>query len=323
MNEITFIERNTDRWKEFESLISSKFEASPDKISELFIQITDDLAYARTYFPKSKVAGYLNYLSINVHHKIYKNKKVKSNRFAEFWLLDYPVLVYNSRKYIYYSLLIFITAIVIGALSSAHDANFVRLILGDQYVNMTLENIHKGDPMAVYKQMNPSGMFLAITLNNLWVAFRTAIFGVFLSIGSALSILQNGIMVGAFQSFFYQKGLLWESSLTIFLHGTYELFSIVIAGASGFVIGSGIIFPESYSRLESFKRGVIQGVKLLIGIVPLFIIAAFLEGFITRLTASPLAIKISIILFSLFTILFYFFIYPTFITKKLKNYGRN
>jgi len=188
---------------------------------------------------------------------------------------------------------------------------------------MTLENIHKGDPMAVYKQMNPSGMFLAITLNNLWVAFRTAIFGVFLSIGSALSILQNGIMVGAFQSFFYQKGLLWESSLTIFLHGTYELFSIVIAGASGFVIGSGIIFPESYSRLDSFKRGVMQGVKLLIGIVPLFITAAFLEGFITRLTASPLAIKISIILFSLLTILFYFFIYPTFITKKLKDYGRN
>jgi uncharacterized membrane protein SpoIIM required for sporulation len=323
MNEITFIERNTKRWKEFEELISSNFNTSPDKISELFIQITDDLAYTRTYFPKSRVVEYLNYLSVKVYHKIYKNKKVKSNRFAQFWGREYPILAYQNRKYIYYSLLIFVIAIFIGALSSAYDSNFIRLILGDKYVNMTLENIHKGDPMAVYKQMNPSGMFLAITLNNIWVAFRTAVFGVFLTIGSALSLMHNGIMVGAFQTLFYQQGLFWQSCLSIFIHGTFELFSIVVAGASGIMIGSGFIFPGTYSRLESFKRGVKNGVTLLIGIVPLFVIAGFLEGFITRLTAAPLAVRISIILFSLTTIIFYFFIYPSFITKKLNYHGRN
>jgi uncharacterized membrane protein SpoIIM required for sporulation len=323
MNEITFIERNQSRWKEFESLVTTRKDASPDKVSELFIKVTDDLAYARTYFPNSKVAEYLNYLSVHIYHKIYKNKKVKSNRFAEFWLLEYPVLAYNYRKYIYYSLIIFLISVVVGVLSTIQDNNFLRIILGDKYVNMTIENIEKGDPMAVYKQMNPTGMFLYITLNNIIVAIYTAVKGVLISIGSAYKIVQTGIMIGAFQSFFIQKGLIWESVLTIFIHGTYELFAIVIAGASGFIIGSGILFPGTFSRLESFKKGAMRGAKLLIGIIPLFVVAGFLEGFITRLTESPVIVRVFIILFSLASILFYFFIYPKIIIKKLNHYGKS
>jgi len=321
MKEIVFIERNTNRWKEFESIIHSGTSVSPDKVSELFLQITDDLAYARTYYKGSQVVSYLNSLAISVHQKIYRNKKVKSNRFAEFWFVEYPLLLKMNRRFIIYSLLIFVIAFLIGLLSAANDNEFTRLILGDPYVNMTLKNIEKGDPMAVYKHTNAPGMFLGITLNNIYVAFRTTVFGVFLAVGTGLSLLSNGIMVGAFQYFFYEHGLLKESILTIYIHGTFELFSIVIAGAAGFMIGSGIMFPGNYTRIESFTMGVRKGIKILIGIVPLFVVAAFLEGFVTRLTNWPDVARISIITTSFLIILFYFFIYPNYIAKKLLNNG--
>ena len=321
MKEIVFIERNTKRWKEFESIINSKSNVSPDKVSELFMQITDDLAYARTYYPGSQVASYLNGLAVSVHHKIYRNKKVRRSRFAEFWLVEYPLLLKENRRFIIYSLLVFLVAFVIGLLSAANDNEFTRLIMGDSYVNMTLENMHKGDPLAVYKQANSSGMFLAITLNNIYVAFRTVVFGIFLSIGAGYSLLSNGIMVGAFQYFFYQHGFLKESILTIYIHGTFELFSIVIAGAAGFIIGSGIMFPGNYKRIESFTNAIKRAMRIIIGIVPLFVIAAFLEGFVTRLTYWPTVARGSIIGFSLLFIIFYFFIYPNVLAKKLRING--
>jgi uncharacterized membrane protein SpoIIM required for sporulation len=319
MNEITFVGKNSSRWKEFESIMQSKDSVSPDKACELFIWLTDDLAYARTYFPNSNITAYLNSLAITAHHKIYRNKKVQKSRFAEFWLVDYPLLLKSNMRYIYYSLMIFVVAFAVGLISAANDSSFVRLILGDSYVNMTLEYIHKGDPLAVYKQANPTDMFLGITLNNLLVAFRTVVMGVFFSIGAGYSLFNNGIMVGAFQYFFYQHGLLKESILTIYIHGTFELFSIVMAGAAGFMIGSGLMFPGNYKRLDSFMRGVRNGAQILIGVVPIFCVAAFLEGFVTRNTQWPDIVRISIIVLSLLTIIIYFFIYPTIITKKLSH----
>ena len=106
-------------------------------------------------------------------------------------------------------------SIGIGALSAAHDDTFVRLILGDAYVNMTLNNIEQGDPMAVYKSMHQSDMFFAITFNNVRVSFMAFVMGLLISVGSGLIMFYNGIMLGAFQYFFYQKGLLLTSFLTI------------------------------------------------------------------------------------------------------------
>lgn len=321
MKEFVFIEKNNARWKDFEKMLSSETRVTPDIISDSYIQVTDDLAYARTYYPRSKVTAYLNSLAIKIHHTIYRNKKVKSNQFSEFWLIDYPLLVYKNRRFIIYALILFFISVAIGLLSAANDNTFTRLILGNQYVNMTMEFIKKGDPMAVYKKMNPSVMFVGITLNNIYVAFRCVIFGVFLSIGTALALLQNGIMVGAFQQFFAQQHLLKESVLTIYIHGTFELFAIIISSSAGFIIGSGILFPNTQTRVNSFITGVREAMRLLIGVIPLFIIAGFLEGFVTRLTYLPDLVRASMILISCVIILYYFFIYPTILSKKLNTHG--
>jgi uncharacterized membrane protein SpoIIM required for sporulation len=79
------------------------------------------------------------------------------------------------------------------------------------------------------------------------------------------------------------------------LHGTIELSSIVIAAAAGFTMGNSLLFPGTYSRLESFKKGAVKGLKIVMGLVPFFILAGFIESFITRYAFMPLSIKALII----------------------------
>ena len=152
-----------------------------------------------------------------------------------------------------YAFLIFGVFVAIGAVSAAFDDSFVRLILGDGYVNTTLENIQNGDPVAIYKSGSNWGSAFGITLNNLYVGMQSFIYGVFGGLGTGLVLLYNGIMVGAFQFFFYKEGVLWESMRGIWIHGSMEIFAIVIEGAAGLILGASILFPKTYSRLTSFR----------------------------------------------------------------------
>ncbi len=153
-------------------------------------------------------------------------------------------------------------------------------------------------------------MFLGITFNNIRVSFLVFVAGIFTSIASGYLLFSNGIMLGAFQYFFYQKGLLMTSALTIWIHGTLEISAIIIAGAAGIIMGNGLLFPGTYSRLQSFKNGAKKGLKIIIGLVPIFILAGFLEGFVTRMTGIPDLFKIAIILGSAIFIFIYFIFIP-------------
>ncbi|MCK6648318.1 MAG: stage II sporulation protein M [Bacteroidia bacterium] len=319
MKEITFLKQNADKWQQFETLISTKGASDPDLMADLFIQLTDDLSYSKTHYPKAKTTQYLNGLAAKVHQEIYKNKKEKRLRIKQFWLYELPFLFKNSHKQLLYSFLIFLVAVLIGIVSSAYDDSFVRLIMGDTYVNMTLDNIEKGDPMAVYKKMNEVDMFLGITINNIYVSFACFAMGILFSLGTGYMLFTNGIMLGAFQYFFYTKGLLLESVLVIWIHGTLEISAIIIAGCAGLTLGNSFLFPGTYSRGVSFVKGAKQGVKIAVGLVPIFIMAGFLESFVTRYTEMPMWLSLTIILSSLAFILFYFIIYPIQLHKRSKQ----
>ena len=319
MREASFVIKNKEKWQLFDDVLSKKKQVSPDELSDLYIEVTDDLSYAKTFYPKSNTEAYLNSIASTAHIKIYKTKKEGKNRFIQFFLKEFPLEFYHHQKQLLIAFIVFFFFTLVGAFSASKDVDFVRLIMGDGYVNMTLENIENGDPMAVYKKANETEMFIGITINNIRVAMYAFVFGMLFSVGTLYIMMQNGIMLGSFLYFFYDKGLLWESSRTIWIHGTIEISVIVIAGCAGLVLGNGLLFPKTYSRLESFKKSIKAGLKIMISTVPFFIVAGFLEGFVTRHTEMPDWLAIFIILLSLITIIFYYIIYPIQLTKKIRN----
>ena len=319
MHEAAFIKKNKEKWQIFENVIRNQVEVSPNELSNLYIEVTDDLSYAVTFYPESNTVVYLNSIASEAHQKIYKTKKESKRRLLEFYTKDFPLMFYKYQKQLLIAFLIFAFFTLVGMYSTYSDIDFVRLILGDGYVNSTLDNIKKQDPMAVYKQQNEIDMFLGITVNNIKVALIAFVFGIFFSIGSLYIMMKNGIMLGSFLYFFIEKGLFWESFRTIWIHGTLEISVIIIAGCAGMVMGNSLLFPKTYSRLESFKKGAKDGVTIVLSTIPLFIVAGFLEGFVTRHTEMPDWLAILIITASLFIVLFYYVYYPIKLNTKIKE----
>ena len=286
MKEITFIRRNIEKWKETEKIVEQAVGLSPDRLADAYTDLTADLAFAQTHFPTSLITIYLNNLASALHNEIYRNKREKWTRIITFWTQEVPQTMYDAHRELLVSFIIFVASVLIGVLSAANDPDFVRLILGNGYVDMTLDNIANGEPMAVYNGSDEVPMFLGITLNNVMVSFNCFAMGLLTSFGTGYMLLSNGIMIGAFQTFFYQHGLLWESTL------------------------AGWLFPGTYSRIESFRRGAKRGLKIVIGTVPVFIMAGFIEGFITRHTELPDMLRLGVILTSLAFIIFYYIYLP-------------
>lgn len=309
MKETRFIAQNKEKWLESETLLTDPVK-DPEKLSNLFTQVVDDLSYSRTYYPNRSVRVYLNKIAREYFSIIYNHNKEKKNRFKLFWLDELPQIILFCKKQLLISLFIFVLAASIGIFSSYKDPQFASTILGEGYVAMTKENIEKGDPMAVYKKGHQVDMFLGITTNNLMVAFRTYVFGVFLSIGTIAILLYNGIMVGCFQFFFIEKGLFVESALSIWLHGTLEISSIILAGGAGLTLGSGLIFPGTYSRLQAFQISAMRSLKLMLGISPIFVLAGIIESFLTRYTEAPDIVKLLLIVLSATFIIGYFAVFP-------------
>jgi len=322
MREAMFIKKNADKWNEYQHSPTD----NPDDTAERFLDLIDDLSYAKTFYPKSKVTRWINGIAAGIYQSIYKNKKEKYSRIFIFWKYELPLLFKRYHRIFLFATLLFVLFVAIGVFSSRENPEFVRGVLGDGYVDMTEENIDKGDPFGVYKDGNPFSMFVWIGFNNISVAFKAFIGGFSLGLFTMLIMWSNGIMLGSFQYMFFAKGLGFQSILVIWIHGTLEISAIVIAATAGFVLAAGILFPGTYSRFDSFKRNGKDAAKILISLIPVFITAAFFESYITHLMSQtydkaknpglPVWAGTSILAISLVFIIWYFIILPIRLHRK-------
>jgi uncharacterized membrane protein SpoIIM required for sporulation len=193
-----------------------------------------------------------------------------------------------------------------------------RSFFGDNYVDQTQENIDNGNPFGIYEHGNPILSWLNLMIHNIRVSLFMFVSGIFCGIPSLYFLAQNAVMVGIFDQFFVSKGLGIQFFLVVFVHGTLELTAIIIAGAAGLVLGKSFLFPGTIRRIDAFKQGAKDGVKLMIGLMPVFALAAFFEGFITRLYNDISIFTTVIVSLSVIFVIWYFIIYPIRLSRKLR-----
>lgn len=315
MKEARFIARNREKWGKMEQ----RQQLEADQLAADFIELSDDLAYARTFYPGSDTERYLNQLLGTYLSDINRGRPIAKKAWWKFWVDDYPLLIAEHYKTLLFVLGFFLMSVLTGVFSTAHEESFVRLILGDSYVNMTLDNISKGKPMGVYAQGDAMYMFIRIAFNNIKVAFVAFAYGIFFSAGTLWILFFNGIMLGTFQYFFYQHGLFMHSVFSVWAHGTFEITSIIIAGGAGLILGNSFLFPGTYPRMLSFRLGALKSIKVVTGLVPFFIIAGIIESFITRYADDTPVVGAVTMLLSLIGVLWYFVVRPYQLNHKLKN----
>ena len=313
LREALFIKKNKDRWLKNQQQPSD----DPDEMAADFTQLVDDLAYAKTFYPSGKVTGFINSEASKIYLDIYKNRKEESNRLITFWKYDLPLTIRKHHKVVLFAFIFFLIFFIIGFFTSAKDEGVARSIFGDGYVDDTQENIAKGNPFGVYEHGNAFLSWISLMIHNIRVSFLLFVSGIFCGIPSLYLSIQNAVMLGTFDQFFTARGFGVDFWLVVFVHGTLEITGIILASAAGLVLGKSFLFPGTARRIDAFKQGAKDGVKIMIGLLPVFALAAFFEGFITRLYNDISILTTLIFVLSVLFVVWYFIIYTIRLGKKL------
>jgi len=288
-----------------------------DEMAKDFTQLVDDLAYAKTFYPSSKVTKYINSEASKIYLSIYKNRKEESNRLIDFWKYDLPLTIRKHHRVVLFAFIVFLVFFGIGFFVSKQDEGVARGFFGDGYVEQTLENIEKGNPFGIYESGNPILSWLHLMIHNIRVSLLMFASGIFAGIPSLYLLSQNAAMVGIFDQFFAAKGLGIQFFLVVFVHGTLELTAIIISGAAGLILGKSFLFPGTIKRIDALKSGAKDGVKIMIGLMPVFALAAFFEGVITRLYNDISVLTTIVTSLSVVFVIWYFVIYPVRLGRKM------
>jgi uncharacterized membrane protein SpoIIM required for sporulation len=318
MREASFIDKNKKRWYDIEN-----FEKQdPDEIASDFIDLVGDLSYAKTHYPHSKITLYINYVASKVYKSIFGKKK--HSPFLDFWRKDYPLIIGHNQKVLYVALSFFLIFTLLGYVCSFLDTNFVDSVMGSGYVELTKENIKKGIPFGVYASDNALTMFLTIFANNLFVGLLLYMSGIMLGIGSFYFTFKNGLMFGAFMAMFFKNKLGFAFLFVVMLHGTLELTGLVLECMAGLILGLSFLFPQTLTRKQAMRKGLFESAKIYIGTVPLTLMAAFIESYVTHLgkagfkQSNPFITVLLVIVFvaSWAFVIWYYFIYAKKIAQK-------
>jgi uncharacterized membrane protein SpoIIM required for sporulation len=312
LREALFIKKNKDRWLKNQQTPS----ANADEMARDFTQLVDDLAYAKTFYPNGKVTEYINSQASKIYLNIYKNRKEESSRLLTFWKYDLPLTIHRHHKTILFCFILFVVFFSVGFFLSKQDPGIARDFFGDDYVNHTEENIAKGNPFGIYEHGNPVLSWLGIMINNIVVCLRLFASGIIVGLPSLYNLAFEATRIGVFDQIFVSKGLGIDFFLVVFVHGTLELTAIIIAASAGVILGKSFLFPGTIKRIDAFKQGAKDGVKVIIGIIPILAIAAFFEGFFTRLYNDISIFTTIIVTLSVVFIIWYFIIYPIRLGRK-------
>ena len=325
MKSIDFIRTRKDIWialeesaKSFDRLTQGLHR---DKNIVSFMQnyrrTSADLSLTRSLFPNDSLIPQLNSLIIKALSIINANQQSDLTRIKYFFMERLPQLVIRLRYLFIVSSLIFILSAMAGYFLTMLNPYAAHAIVGDHYIYMTLSNIEKGKPFAVYQSGLHYIMSSFIMANNLKVAFVCFGLGALYGVGTFMILLFNGLMLGAITAVFAQHNLSFDFATTVLIHGTLELFSIMVAGTAGLRLGQSLFRPGTLSRLDALYRFGTEAFHIAFFMVPVIAIAALLEGFVTPL-APARWLRITIISASV-AFLFVYILLPTILYIKRKK----
>ena len=260
------------------------------ELGRIYRRTASDLAIARAESRDPRLINYLNSLVIRAHGRIYRADAQGGRRIRDFFARDFPQAFRRTWRYTVLACATFFLFGAIGFLGTHHDPDFSELADVDTMMRATIEaRVHWWEQINRANQIESTDIFT----HNIRVTFYAFALGAFLGVGTLFSLAIFGANTGAILSLTYRAG--FGSDLVTFMvgHGVIELSCVFIGGAGGLLIGTALLMPGDLSRGDALKSRGLEAVRLIVGCVPLLVVAGIIEGFISPAPINP-AIKFSI-----------------------------
>jgi len=290
-----FLESRLGKWKRLEDLTTraSRFRLSNlsgkevREFGQLYRRTAADLAIAREEVRDQRLVNYLNHLVGRAHGAIYRSESSGFGVFLTFFRYEFPAVFRKTFFYTLTAFIVFVSSAAFASVACLLDEGFadriapqLRQSIADHH-NWT-ESVNKANPLAA----------TSIQANNIMVTFYAFAGGLLVGIGTFLALVQNGLLLGMVLSLCFRYRF-WEIPILVSAHGAIELTAIFIAGGAGLLIGKALLMPGDLRRIDALVENGGLAIKLILGCIPMLLIAGLIEGFISP-ARIPAAYKFSI-----------------------------
>ena len=264
----------------------------------LYRQTASDLATVREDVTSNQLAFYLNQLLGRAHNLIYMGHKPKISGLVRFYAQTFPRVFRETFRQTLLALLIFVVTGIATWAVTIHDPTFAHRMLGPQMMDTIERKEMWTQSIVTIKPLAASG----ILTNNLAVSFTTFAMGITAGIGTIWMMVTNGMLIGVIGAATWRAGMALQLWTFVAPHGVLELPAIFIAGGAGLEIARGMLFPGLLPRRESLAQAGGRAARLVLGIVPMLIVAGIIEGFVSPSgIAKPLKLLLAAVLFAALT----------------------
>ncbi|MFL5801056.1 MAG: stage II sporulation protein M [Roseiflexaceae bacterium] len=281
------------------SRLSGLAALSAEELSDLgrlYRGATSDLAVARRDFPTHRVAEYLNSLVARAHAAVYQGRAARRRGLLEFFAITFPRTFRATWPYTLAAFLMFLLPALASFTIAYRDPSAGAALLPG--IEDRIEDIR--DKREWWKEINESGRSASasfIMTNNIRVAILAFAFGALLGLLTLYILAQNGLMLGIIAGSAQSLGFATNLWGFVAAHGMIELSVIFICGGAGMQLGWSIVRPGLLTRRAALVLATRRAVYLLLGCIPLLVVAGTIEGFISP-SDLPLSAKLIVSLAS-------------------------
>ncbi|WP_058305870.1 stage II sporulation protein M [Gracilibacillus massiliensis] len=276
-----FIKQNRSDWEQLEALTTNLQKKKTYQVIEEFQhtyqKVARQLSYSQTYFPNEDVTQYLNEIVAKAHNVLYQSQQSSWKQAYHFFSSKFVGLLLEQWKAIIIAMLLFFIGGLASFITVIDNPAHLYGILPEEMVQSVEPESLGENPQAVDAPV----MSAEIMTNNIRVAILAFAGGITFGILTVYVLIYNGILIGALAGLFWNYSNSYSFWAYIVPHGIIELLAIFIAGGAGLLMGYKIFVPGKYSRGYQLKVQTVRSVQLLLGTIPLFVIAGIIEGYIT------------------------------------------
>lgn len=276
------IANRTPEWKKLEADLRwfrAGNKNDPERIAEFarrYRSVCGDLSLAIAMRWPATTTQYLHELVADAHTHLYRAETFRITRWGRTLLVDVPRRILRDPC-TWISFLVFWGLFGGAMLAGMTRDDFAEAVVGRE----SLEHVED-----MYAKPMESGLFedsrTAMTgfylFNNAGIGLRCFASGIFLGVGSLLTLAFNAIFLGAIFGHMIQSPSSSNFLTFVTAHGPFELTAVVLSGAAGLRLGWAIIDTKGWSRIESLRRTAPRALEIAGVATILFLFAAYIEG---------------------------------------------
>jgi len=287
-----FVDERTPLWSELERTLVAVEQRGMRSLGiggartfgKLYRAVSADLLVARGELVDATIVDYLNDLVARAYAHVHAGTGSKARRLPEFFLREFPRLFRAEWRLMALSAALFCAGSAVGAVAMVVDPHAAGVLIPDDHAQRTpAERVAEDEGGAGHTGDEGAAFSSFLFTHNIQVTFLVFALGLTFGIGTVSVMFYNGVPLGALAMQYHQygKGLFFWS--WILPHGIPEITQIIIAGAAGLVLARGLLLPRRQSRKDALVAEARRAVRLVVGGMPILILAGMIEGTISQM----------------------------------------